>query len=70
MGIPPTNRKKQHKPFWSRRKFSVESGPRAEPGRNANLMMSDEVALCFNDTQACSQDDPDLLDPQAKGMEK
>ena len=33
-------------------------------------MMCDEIVCCFNDTQACIQGDPDLLDPQAKGMEK
>ena len=41
-----------------------------EQARNANSMMSDEIAWCFNDTQACIQVDPYLLDPQAKGMEK
>lgn len=33
-------------------------------------MTNEEIARFFNDTQAYIQGNPDLGDPQAKGMEK
>jgi hypothetical protein len=35
---PPTNRKKQRKPFWNRMNFSVENGSRHETNEDSPII--------------------------------